>query len=200
MPPSSTVSSPELAHAFLEDESQPQSDVEVDVGIAGESLEPLDEPEPEEVEALEEEEDEEETQDAFDELPGEDGDRDVEDAQAMEVDDEDASAVKDAGKKRKTKNTIELVRPPGKSLLPLSRVSKIIKADKVLSSRHLCHKRYSMLLRISQLSRKTRFSSSRGRRKSSSSGYVPPVKMLLSGRTEVQYNPKISVRPNPISL
>lgn len=39
---------------------------------------------------------------------------------------------KDVGpKKREKKETVELVREPGKSLLPFARVQKIIKADRV---------------------------------------------------------------------
>jgi len=38
---------------------------------------------------------------------------------------------KDAGKKREKRETVELVREPGKSLLPFARVQKIIKADRV---------------------------------------------------------------------
>ncbi|RXW21618.1 hypothetical protein EST38_g4243 [Candolleomyces aberdarensis] len=84
-----------------------------------------------------EEEVEEETQDLFDEeFPAEAGDEEEgeEEEQTMAVDEETARAeapdVSSTTKKRKKKEPVVLERQPAKSLFPVSRVQKIIKADK----------------------------------------------------------------------
>jgi hypothetical protein len=140
MPVSSTSSSPV---PFGDRDSSPELG---DVGAGYDIEDNIEETQPETYEEEElEEEVEEETQDVFDEeFPVEAGDEEEgegegEEQQTMAVDEggdaqaeelPDVSSTKAKGKK-KEKEAMVLDRPPGRSLLPVSRVQKIIKADKV---------------------------------------------------------------------
>lgn len=132
---SSTASSPV---AFPDRDSSPEQDVERydnDDDNEETQLETYVDEELDEQEEEVEEETQEETQDIFDEeFPAEAGDE--EEQQTMTVD-EGAQVSGASTAKRKKKDPVALERPPGKSLFPVSRVQKIIKADKVCCTRVL---------------------------------------------------------------
>ncbi|KAF6757572.1 hypothetical protein DFP72DRAFT_239042 [Ephemerocybe angulata] len=135
------ASSPLSTGSLLDNDndSEAQSPYNIDDDeTQGQGYLPEDDIEEEQEEDENEDEEELETQDAFDEdLPVEGVEDETQEQESMAVDDDDEDgslkgrkAPADSTTKRKKKEPAVLERPPGKSLLPVSRVQKIIKADK----------------------------------------------------------------------